>query len=423
MRETLTEASIKSRKADPLKRIEISDALLPALRLVVAPTGVKSWAVRYKKDGVSKKLTLGRAMVGNDIAITLKDARTKARAALAQLQHGIDPAAQKQADRSARIAAARAEKVVQESLVENALEDFIVRHVRTKKSGYEVERLLRVEVVPVWRGLRVTEISRRDVIKLLDAIHDRGAPTTARRVLANLSKCFNWLISRGFEGLDTNPCSGVKKPSPEVQRERALTNEELRVVLKAAPKMGYPWAGWIFLLASTGVRRSEASGARWSELFLDDESPEWRLPKERTKNGRPHVVPLTLPVVTMLRSVPKIAGSDFVFTTTGRTPVSGFGKAKERLDKLIEKVLREEAEARGETDVPPALEHWQFHDFRRTCSTGMAGLGIAPHIVEAALNHVSGAKAGVAGVYNRYQYGAEKKIAFDFWSQHIKAAI
>lgn len=419
MRETLTEASIKSRKADPLKRIEISDALLPALRLVVAPTGVKSWAVRYKRDGVSKKLTLGRAMVGNEVAITLKDARTKARAALAQLQHGIDPAAQKQADRTARVAAARAERAAQEGLVENALEDFIARHVRTKKSGHEVERLLRVEVIPVWRGLRVTEISRRDVVKLLDAIHDRGAPTTARRVLANLSKCFNWLISRGFEGLDGNPCFGVRKPSPEVQRERALTDEELRVVLKAAEMMGHPWAGWIFLLASTGVRRSEASGARWSELFLDDENPEWRLPKQRTKNGRPHVVPLSEPVEAMLRALPRIAGSDFVFTTTGRTPVSGFGPAKKRLGKLIEKTRRKEAEVRGETDEPAPLDHWQFHDLRRTCSTGMAGLGIAPHIVEAALNHISGAKAGVAGTYNRYAYGEEKRHAFNQWSRKI----
>lgn len=421
MRKTLTDKDVRNWRPDPNKRIEISDALLPALRLVISPTGAKSWAVRYKRDGMSRKLTLGTA--GSDTSISLKDARIGARAALTQLQHGIDPAARKQADKMARIAEARAEKVAHESLVENALEHFILRHVRTKKSGHEVERLLRIEVIPVWRGLRVTEIARRDVVKLVEAIHDRGAPTTARRVLANLSKCFNWLISRDFEGLHSNPCAGVAKPSQEVQRERALSQEELAVVLKAAQKMGYPWSGWILLLAFTGVRRTEASGALWSEFSLDDENPEWRLPKERTKNGRPHVVPLSPPVLDMLRTLPRISGAGFLFTTTGKTPVSGYGKAKGRLDKIIQELRLEEAKARGEPAEPAAFEHWQFHDLRRTLSTGMAGLGVAPHIIEAAINHVSGAKAGVAGVYNRHQYNSEKRVAFNLWSENIASAI
>lgn len=416
MRKNLTDAAVKSIKPDPLKRLEISDARMPALKLLVAPSGVKTWAVRYRFGNTVKKLTIGRADI-----ISLADARDAADAALKLLKQGIDPIAAKEEAVAAAKEAERAKSALDDNLVEIAFERHIEKHVATLKSADELARILRKEVIEPWRGRRVDEIRKRDVIALLDTVAERGSPTMSNRVLSHVRAAFNWFISRDYHGVDINPCTGVKPVVAEVQRDRVLTDDELRLILRAADKMGYPWSGVVRLLAYTGVRRDEAAKLPWAELSSEGDNPVWLIPKERTKNGRPHTVPLTPGLVNMFGALPKIAESPFVFTTTGDTAVSGYGKAKERMDRLMLEIARMDAEEAGGDVEAVKVEEWRFHDLRRTAATGMAELGIAPHIIEAALNHISGAKAGVAGIYNRHRYDDEKRVALSAWSNKLEA--
>jgi integrase len=167
-------------------------------------------------------------------------------------------------------------------------------------------------------------------------------------------------------------------------------------------EFGWPYGLLVQLLILTGARRGEIGTARWSEIDLPGRV--WTIPAERSKNGIAHSVPLSPRTLAILESLPRIhGGQDFVFTTNGETPVAGFGRAKAQLDAAL-------------PDVP----HWTFHDLRRTCASGMARLGIAPHVVEAVLNHRNGTIRGVAAVYNRYNFADEKRRALELWGAHIE---
>jgi len=233
----------------------------------------------------------------------------------------------------------------------------------------------------------------------------------ANRIRAYLSKFFNWCVERDI--LSTPPTDRVRQPAKNVSRARALSNEELAEVWCAVEEKGGIFSPLVKLLILTGQRLGEVNGMRWDELHLDDVGPRWELPGERTKNSLPHLVPLVPQVVKILKTIPRIADSPFVFTTTGMAPVSGHSNGKERLDALISKKRRE---AKITVEMPA----WTFHDIRRTVSTRMhEDIGIQPHIVEAILNHVSGHRSGVAGTYNRAQYLDEKRRALADWANHI----
>jgi integrase len=175
---------------------------------------------------------------------------------------------------------------------------------------------------------------------------------------------------------------------------------------KAADQMGEPFGIVLKLLLLTGCRLREVAGMRRVELSDDG---TWNLPGARTKNKKPHIVPLPPLACELIAGT--MSRGDLIFSTTGVTPVSGWSKMKRRLDELMVREARRD------------IEPWRLHDLRRTAATGMAEIGVAPHIVEAVLNHISGAKASVAGMYNKAQYAAEKKAALERWAAHIEALI
>ncbi|MBR1276114.1 site-specific integrase [Bradyrhizobium sp. AUGA SZCCT0283] len=217
---------------------------------------------------------------------------------------------------------------------------------------------------------------------------------------AALSMMFAWLIQK--RRLKQNPCVGVHRPEKPKARERVLTNDEIKKFWKATEKMSHPFGQLLKLLLLTGCRLNEVAGMRRSEL--SDEGQTWTIPGTRTKNKKTHIVPLPQMARDILASV-KTEG-DLIFTTNGKTKVSGWSKTKRRLDAAMK------------------IKPWRLHDLRRTCATGMAesppvGLGVAPHIVEACLNHISGAKAGVAGIYNLATYADEKTAALERWAEHV----
>jgi integrase len=274
----------------------------------------------------------------------------------------------------------------------------------------EVERHLINHAAPLHR-LRLAEIDRRTIAQRLGEIETASGPVARNRVRSSLSAFFGWAVTEGL--LDANPVQGTAKLDEGRSRERALTEAELAELwsgLEGEPNKQF--ADIVRLLILTGQRREEIGGLRWSEL--DRDRGLVVLPPERTKNSRQHEVPLSRQAKAILARQPKRKGRDFLFGI-GELGFSGWSDCKARLDQAL-------LAARRKTNrKAKAIPDWRIHDLRRTCATGMAELGVQPHIIEAVLNHVSGHKGGVAGIYNRARYEGEMREAVTKWAQHVQA--
>ena len=401
----LTDVQIRKLITPELRR-EIPDGKVTGLYLVLQPSGAKSWALRYRAAGKPAKLTLGTYP-----ALDLANARRRAQEALGEVASGKNPAAEKKAVREAQKAAedGRSDRV--EAVAASFVEKYVKRNVG-ESWAREAERLLAKEIVPALGAKRLGEVKKADIHDLLDGIVDRGAPIVANRTLAVFRRLCNWAVERGV--IDASPCDKMKAPAAEESRDRVLSDDEIRLAWNAFDRVAWPFGPLAKLLLLTGARLNEIAGARWSEIDLDART--MTVAKERSKNGVEHSVPLSDAAIDVVKALPRIGDrkDGLVFTTTGKTPVSGFSRAKDAIDEAM-------AEARG-AEVE-ALDRWTFHDLRRTAASGMAGLGIAPHVVEAVLNHKSGTIKGVAAVYNRYSYSTEKRAALDAWARRLEATV
>ena len=201
----------------------------------------------------------------------------------------------------------------------------------------------------------------------------------------------------------------MKAPSPETRRDRVLSDDELCIIWTACDAVGWPSGDLVRLLMMTGARRNEVAGMEWRELDL--KTCAWTLPPARSKNGREHVIPLSDAAVDIIAELPCIEGLRFVFSTTGRTSISGFSNRKLDLDKAI-------AEING-TSIPT----WTLHDIRRTVATNLQKLGVRLEVTEAVLNHISGSRAGIVGVYQRHSWADEKRAALDAWARKLHAIV
>lgn len=403
MAKALTAKAIEAAKGDPAKRYELPDAALVGLYFVVQPSGAKSWALRYRFGGKPRKMTLGRYP-----ALGLKEARIEAGRALQRLEHGEDPGA-------AKIEAKRKAAVADEpdrDTVAAVIDLFLRRHASRNRRADDVAAMFRRDVLPKWGARRIQDVTRRDVVELLDAIVDRGSPITANRLRAHLNTLFGW--AKGRDVVAANPLDGVKPPAPEKPRDRVLDDAEVRLFWRACDALGQPFGPLFKLLLLTGQRRGEVGEMTDRELAGD----LWIIPATRSKNGDEHTVPISTAARAVLASVQRIDGrAGYVFTTTGAAPVSGFTRASDRLRAKMTEIA---AKAAGE---PVEIAPFTLHDLRRTAATGMAGLGFPPHVVEAVLNHRSGTRRGVAGVYNRFAYTDEKRAALEAWGRHVGALV
>jgi integrase len=382
MAQRLTARTIETLKPGSDRR-EIADRHMPGLYLVLQPSGAKSWAVRYRHAGTPRKHTLGPYP-----AIDLKSARDLAGKALRAVAEGRDPGREKRVARPDTVAA--------------IVGQFVERHCKREnrpRTAAETERLLDQNVLPRWRNRLARDITRRDVLDLLDGLIDGGTPIAANRTLSAVRKLFNWCVSRDI--LAASPCAGVKPPTAERSRDRVLTDGELRKVWRATDKITGPFGALVKLLILTGQRRDEVAQLCWAEIDLGNRL--WVLPAERVKNNRPHEVPLSDPAIAVLTALPRIADSDFVLTTNGDTPASGYSKGKRRLDALL----------------PPDIPGWRLHDIRRTVASGMARLGINLPVIEKVLNHSSGSFAGIVSVYQKHSFADEKRRALDTWAAFV----
>ncbi len=373
------------------------------------PVSGTSWALRYRADGASRKLTLGSFP-----ALGIAQARRRAEEARGAIARGEDPASEKKAAR----AAAKAEREEKGDLIERVVETFIERHAkRATRDWKETERLLKRNVIERWKGRRLSTITKWQVHDLLDSIIDRGAPIAANRVFAQLRLMCSWAVTRGI--IERSPWGGVSPPSSEKgrARERVLDDDDLHLIWRASKALSWPFGPVIQLLILTGARRDEVGQMEWREVDL--EARVWRLPAARAKNARQNDIPAIRLAVDILKSLPRF-GDRFVFTTTGdRVPVSGFNKAKLQFDGTIEELRR--AEAGGKEPEP--IKPWVFHDLRRTAATNLQRLGVWLEVTEAILNHVSGSRAGIVGVYQKHDYAAEKREALDAWATRLNAIV
>ena len=439
----LTAASVEKLKASRRRR-EIPDSGCPGLYLIVQPSGAKSWALRFRRPGGrTAKLTLGPVLSGREEGeavlggpLTLAGAHLVATSLKRQRAMGHDIVATRHREKLERKAGVAKTFAL-------AATDFVERYaMREIRRWQEQARLLGLrpaaegrglEIIPRgiadrWRDRPVAEIDGDDIHNIIDEVREKGVPGTERRaegqteslarlMFAVLSKLFAWLVER--RRIKQNPCKGVHRPRPARARDRVLTDQEIRWFWAAAGTIGQLYGPLVRLLLLTGARLNEVAGMRRAELSADGTA--WDLPGERTKNRRPHTVPLPPMARDILATVG--AGSNFVFSTTGRSPVSVGSKVKRRLDAamLAEALKQVTVAGRGRSNAK--IKPWRLHDLRRTAATGMAEIGVPPHVVEACLNHISGAKVGVAGVYNRAAYATEKRAALGRWADHIEGLI
>ena len=369
---------------------------VPGLALRISPSGKRSWIVSARRPG---KKNPSRFTLGDYREFTLTEARNKALEFKAQLRDGVDPVFDKKKRREAAAAEANAEIISLKSV-----SDRFIAHCRKKnRTAYQQARTMKVDILPVLGHMPLASIKRSDVIKIIETKAETS-PVMANRVLALVRRLFNWAIS--VDLMSDNPAAGVKAPTTEKSRDRVLTDGEIRKVCMAASQMGFPFGPITLLLLLTAQRRDEVVSMRWSEIDFDNKV--WIIPAERAKNGVENRVPLSAAAMEIIEAQPKMDNSDFIFPSLRRpekNPASGLSKAKRNLD-----------EASG-------VSNWRYHDLRRTAASGMARNGIALHVVEKILNHVSGSLGGVAGIYNRFGYEDEKRHALDAWAATIDGIV
>jgi integrase len=342
----------------------------------------KYWIVQYRAHGHARRM-----IVGDAEKVTAAQAREQARKLLSKVELGGDPQADKRERREKDSLSLRS--VVADYLAhKTGVKEGTLRMLRSYLEGPLYLKPL--------HAMPVDRITRKDVATRLLAVSKASGAPTAIAFRGALSTMFTWAMTMGL--IEHNPVAGSFKPTPPPSRDRVLTNMELAAIWKGVEDDEYGKV--VKLLILTGCRREEIAGMRWSEFDFD--AGTWTLPKERSKNGKPHTLPVTDLMLEIIESIAK-RERDLLF---GRK--HGFTSWSIGKPVLDEKL---------------GLQPWTHHDIRRSVATGMANIGIQPHIIEAVLNHQSGHRRGVAGVYNRSPYEREVRAAMALWSDHIRAII
>jgi integrase len=444
----LTDRALKAlRAAPPGKRVVTWDAVQPHLGIRVTENGAKSFIVVKRMAGVPAPVV---HVLGAYPALQLIDARKNARTVLGQIVEGVNP---KKHEKAKREEATRKGKDTFEAVAK----DFIAKHISKSRNPVEAERVVNLYLVPTFGQRQVRDIKRREIAELLDDI-ERGAfqtkdgrklggPVMADHVLAALRKLLNWHAARD-DDFASPIVKGMARTKPkERARDRTLTDDEIRALwatlderdadaAKAAKTAGEKdgatdiFAGLVRTLLLTAQRREEVSQLARAEI---DGAGLWTIPGERNKSKKPSLVPLNKDAVATIKAQAQVDDCDLVFTTNGKTPFSGFSKAKRQIDVVMLDKLRAVATERKDTawlaklnEIPKLWEAaangdkkaqlklkrlwWTLHDLRRTGKTLMARAGVRPDISERVLGHVL---KGVEGVYDRHDYVAEKKEALE----------
>ena len=390
-------------------RYDLLDAIVPGFSVRVTGTGQRTYVLRCRFPGSRHA---NRRAIGDCGAITLDDAREKARSWLALVRRGIDPQIEEERQRQAALRQQR-------NTFAAIAEDFIKDKLPGERKGREVERDIRREFLPLWGKRPVAEITAQDVRNVVKAAKDRGAPYQAHNLLTTARRLFSWAIDQHVYGLESSPCERLKPKAiigKKVSRKRILDDDELRAFWRATRRLGYPYGPLFRMLALTGQRKSEVAEARWQEIDLARKL--WTIPAERMKADAAHIVPLTDDVIALLEVLPRFKKGDHVFSTVfGVKPVNGFSKAKVRIDRRMLQSWRAIARGRGEDHRQAQIDPWVIHDIRRTMRTGLSTLPVPNLVCELVIAHT---KPGLHKVYDQHAYLDEKRRALELWAARLR---
>jgi integrase len=269
----------------------------------------------------------------------------------------------------------------------------------------EIRRVAERYILPELGDRLADSVTRGEVTAFVDKIA-ATAPVMARAAHAQLSAFYTWALPR-LDKLPANPCRDAGRPPKPKSRDRVLSSAELRALWHAAEAETLPWGPALKLLMLTGARRAEVFAAARAEFDL--EAREWIIPADRAKNGQPHIVPLSNAAAAVIKAIPPVDGSAKLFPARSNpeNSPSGISKAVLRAQAAVDQALGRES------------QHWTLHDIRRTVATNLQRLGVRFEVTEAVLNHVSGAKGGIAGVYQRHDWKVEKRRALDAWAAEL----
>jgi integrase len=378
------------------------DDRLAGFGLKVTPTGRKVYVYRYRvaRPGEAAKTTPITYTIGTHGNVTPDEARKLAGALAGRVAEGGNPQTEK-AERK-RTSVVDADLAFRRR-AELWLEHYEHEKARRPSSVSQANLVVRNHLKPALKDRPLPLIGRTDIQSIIDKIPVQQK-AMRRAVFAYASVFFGWAASRG--DIPRNPLIEMAKPDAPKARDRTLSDNELVSVWRASEETPNPFGAFYRLLILTGQRRDEVASMRWDDL--DRKSATWTIPAEKAKNGQVHLVPLAGRVIEELDALAdgEWPREGYVLTTTGKNPISGFSKAKKALDTRI---------AGGGEQVAD----WRVHDLRRTLATGLQRLGVRFEVTEAVLNHVSGAKGGVAGIYQRHNWLEEKRAALEAWERHF----
>jgi integrase len=401
MKRTLNDRLIRALKpAAAGCRYEVKDIVVPGLAVRVTDNGRRTYILRRRYPGSTHA---NRRALGDCGVISLDDARTKARAWLEMIARDVDPRTQEERQR-------QAERGKRRNTFAAIAEDFIRDKLPGERKGWEAERDIRREFLPVWGKRPIAEITARDVRDIIKAVKDRGTLYQAHNLFVLARRLFSWTIDQHVYGLETSPCDRLKPKAlvgKRSARTRVLTGDELGALWKAAESLGYPYGPLFRMLALTGQRKSEVAEARWSEFDLGHKL--WTIPAERMKADAAHVVPLTDDVIEILTSLPRFNKGDHLFSTdSGVKPVDGFSNGKVKLDKAMA------------AELGRAVEPFVIHDIRRTMRTGLSALPVPDLVRELVIAH---SKPGLHKVYDQHAYLDEKRRALELWAAKLRSIV
>jgi integrase len=396
----LTDRKLKSLKPAPAgKRYDIRDDVR-GLAVRVNDEGRKSFVLIARFPGSNNPT---RRALGEYPAMTLERARAEARKWHQLLDEGIDPKVELERRQ-------RAEARRQENSFGNVAEAYFAHIKRMNlRRAFEAEREIRRELVSRWERRPITDITRHDLLEVIEAALKRGSSWQAHHIFSYTSRLFNWAIERGTYGLETSPTHGMRPTrviGAKKPRSRVLTDTELKALWNVSEQLGYAYGPFVRLLILTGQRKTEVAAAEWPEFDL--EKRLWIIPPGRMKMDAAHVVPLTSEAIAVLESLPRFQNGQCLFSYTfGKTPINSFSKAKEKVDSLMAKEL-------------PNVAPWVFHDIRRTVRTHLSALPIPDLVRELVIAHT---KPGLHKVYDQHAYLDEKRHALELWAARLRSIV
>lgn len=357
------------------KRVTLIDGR--GLELRVSPNGLRTWALLYWFEGKKHRYTIGPYP-----AVSLKQARQISDKLRAEIAHGRNPQVMKRFSTQQSVLT-----------VDVCYTDFLIRHLKAKlKSWHSYDQVMKKDFTSRFGKRNIKAVSKADIIKMIDHVVARGAPIHANRLLQYVKRFFSWCVEMDY--IEVSPAISIPKPVNERSRERVLTIQETYSIYEAANELGVIYSSFIKLLILSGHRRSELSQLKWDELADEGIC----LARERSKNDRPIVTPLTDLMKKIINEIPRNTGAFVFSTTSGRRPIAGFSKIKKKLDALTN------------------ISDWRLHDFRRTIATNLEEIDVDRFTVKCVLNH---SDASITGVYDRSTHTKRKLRALENWEQQL----